>query len=93
MLRYLCFPIKGATSLCGENLVRIISYTNPYLEMKKKHVAISYHKLREYAAARIVNPIKVCSAFNQTEIFTKVVLVGTLVSLSDALYGVDWGDI
>ena len=46
-------------ALCGENLGMIISSTNPDSEYKKKHVAISYHKLRESVAARIVNPIKV----------------------------------
>ena len=70
----------------------IISITNPDSELKKKHVAISYHKLRECAAAKIVNPIKVCTTVNRANIFTKGVSVGTLGGLSDALYGVDWGE-
>ena len=46
MLRYLVVHVKGPTSLCGENLGMIVSYTNLYSELKKKHVAIFYHKLR-----------------------------------------------
>ena len=46
MLRSLGFPVKGPTTLCGDNLGMIISSTNPELELKKKHVAISYFKLQ-----------------------------------------------
>ena len=59
MLRSLGVPIKGDTALCGDNLGMIIYCTNLDLELKKKHVAISYHKLRECAAAGIVNPTRV----------------------------------
>ena len=70
----------------------IISCTNPDSELKKKHVAISYQKLREIAAAGIVNPLKVCTTVNRADILTKDVLAGTLGSLYDASYVVDWGE-
>ena len=92
MLRSLCIPIIGATALCGDNLGIIISSTNPDSELKKKHVGISYHKLWECTAAGIVKPIKVCTTVNRADIFTKGVLVGNLVSFSEASYGVDWGE-
>ena len=47
MLRSLDVPIEGATAICGDNLGIIIYCTNPDSELKNKHVAISYHKLRE----------------------------------------------
>ena len=84
MLRSLGVPIIGATALCGDNLGMIVSITNPDSELKKNHVVISYHKLREYAAAGIVNPIKVCTTVNRAKIFTKGVSVGTLGSFYDA---------
>ena len=60
-LRYMLWSfsvtIKGATALYGDNLGMIISCTNPDPELKKKHVDISYHKLRECATYMIVNPI------------------------------------
>ena len=93
MLSSLGVPVKFDTALCGDNLGMIICCTNPDSELKKKHVHISYYKLQECAAAGIVNPIKVCTTVNRTDIFTEGVLVGTLGSLSDASYVVDWGDI
>ena len=92
MLGSLGVPIIGDTALCGENLGMSISSTNPDSELKKNHVAILYHKFQECVATGIFNPIKVCMTVNQADIFTKVVLVGTLGSFSDASYGVDWGE-
>ena len=79
MLRSLGVTVKGPTALLGENLGMIISCTNPYSDLKNKHVAILYHKLREIAAAKIVNPIKVCTTVNQYNILTESTLVGTLL--------------
>ena len=87
MLLSLGVPVIGATALCGDNLGMIISSTNPYAELKKKNVAISYHKLRESTAAEIVKPIKVCTTINRSDIFTKGTSAGTLGSLSNASYG------
>ena len=92
MLRSLGVPIIGATALCGDNLGMIISSTNPDSELKKNHVAISYYNLWECEAAGIVNPIKFCTTVNRSDIFTKCVSVGTLSILSDASYGVNWGE-
>ena len=71
-LRSLGIPVKGGRALCGNNQGMIISCTNPDSELKKKHVAISYHKLRESAAARIVNPLKVCTTVNDLTSLLKV---------------------
>ena len=59
MLMSLGVPVKGPTKICGDNLGMIIYCANPDSEIKKKHVAISYHKLWESAAAGIVKPMKV----------------------------------
>ena len=92
MLSSLGVPVKGATTICGYNLGMITSCTNPESDPKKKYVAISYHKLQESAAAKIVNPLKVCTTVNRADILTKGVSAGTLGSFSDASYGVYWGD-
>ena len=89
IFRFLGVPVKGTTSLCGYNLGMIIYCTNPDLDIKKKLVAISNHKLGESAAAVIVNSLKVCTTVNQSDIPNKGVLAVTLGSLSDTLYGVD----
>ena len=88
-IRYM-FRSLGATALCGDNLGMIMSSTNPDSELKKKHVAISFHKLRECATAGIVNLIKVCTTVNRSDILTKGTSAGTLGSLSDASYGGNW---
>ena len=90
MLRSLGVPVLGATALCGDNLGMIMPSTNPDSELKKKHVAISFHKLRECASAGIVNLIKMCTTVNISDILTKGTPAGTLGSLSDASYGVNW---
>ena len=92
MLRSIGVPVIGATALYGDNLGMIIYSTSPDSELKKNHMAISYHKLQEYKASGIVNPIKFCTKVNIDDIFTKVVSVGTLSSLSDASYGVHSGE-
>ena len=71
----------------------IMSSTNIDSELKKKHVAISFHKLQECAAAVIVNLIKVCTTVNRADILTKGTSARTLVSLSDASYRGDWGEV
>ena len=93
MLRSLGVPVRGATALCGDNLGMIMSSTNPDSVLKKKHVAISFHKLQECSAAGIVNPIKVCTTVNRADIFTKGTSAGTLGSLSDASYVGNWGEV
>ena len=76
MLSYLGVPVKVPTALCGDNLGIIISSTNPYSKLKNKHVAISYHKLWDRAAARAFNPIKVCKTVNRSDILTKTYVGG-----------------
>ena len=89
ILRSLGVPVKGAMELYGKNLGMIIYCTNPDSELKQKHVAISYHKLRNSAAARILNPLKVCTTVNRDDILTRGVSAGTLDIFSDASYGFD----
>ena len=90
ILRSLGVPMLGPTRLCGDNLGMIISSTNTESELKKKHVAISFHKLRECAAAIILSLNKVCTTVNRSDILTKGTPARTLGSLSDASYGLNW---
>ena len=46
MLMSLCVPVRFHTALYGGNLGMIIFCANPDLDLKKKHVEISYHELR-----------------------------------------------
>jgi hypothetical protein len=71
MLRCLGVPVKEPTNLYGDNFGVIQSAEIPEGELKKKHIAISYHYVREAIAAKIVNAIWIRSAENFADVCTK----------------------
>ena len=71
MLRCLGVPVKSPTNLFGDNLSVIQSATIPDADLKKKHVAISYHYVREAIAAGYLNAIWCTSAENFSDVCTK----------------------
>ena len=71
MLRCLGIPVTTPTNLFGDNYSVIQSANIPQSELKKKHVAISYHYVREAIAAKIVNSHHVYSHENFSDICTK----------------------
>ncbi len=74
-LRYVlrCFgiPVSDSTSLFCDNKGVQQSAAVPHSELKKKHIAISYHLVREAIAAKTVNPIWVKSHENWSDLCTK----------------------
>jgi len=73
MLRCLGVEINHASLICGDNKGVIINCTVPDSQLKKKHVAIAYHKAREAAAAGIIHPVRINSQDNFADILTKAV--------------------
>ena len=71
MLRCLGIPVSKSTALYGDNWGAIQSANIPDSELKKKHIAISYHFVREAIAARIINPIWLRLHENYSDICTK----------------------
>ena len=71
MLRAFGVPVKGRTILAGDNLGSLVSATHPGSEMKKRHVAISFHYVRECNAAGIISVQKVHTDYNVADYFTK----------------------
>ena len=71
MMRCLGVKVEIASLLCGDNLGVIQNSTIKVSLLKKKHVAISYHKTREASAAGIVHPIKTCGTINYSDVLTK----------------------
>ena len=72
MLRSLGIPVAEPTNLIlGDNLGVIQSASIPDSDLKKKHVAISYHCVREAVAAQIVRPIWCDTTENWSDICTK----------------------
>jgi hypothetical protein len=70
-LQMLGIPVIGSCVLFGDNMSMITSATVPSSSLKKKHNAISYHRIRESIAAGIVDLIHVGSKFNIADILTK----------------------
>jgi hypothetical protein len=77
MLRCLGIPVTKPTDLYGDNFGVIQSAEIPEGELKKKHIAISYHYIREAIAAKIVNAHWCRSAGNFADICTKA--LGTYI--------------
>jgi hypothetical protein len=71
MLRCLGVTVERASYLFGDNLGVVQNVTIKESLLKKKHVAISYHKVREAAASGIVHPTKIDGKFNYADVCTK----------------------
>ena len=54
-LRYLGVPIKGRTVMFGDNQSVVKNSTVPHSVLNKRHIALSYHRVREALAAKIVS--------------------------------------
>ena len=72
MLRCLGVPVTEPTVLWGDNLGVIQSATNPEADLKKKHVALSFHFTREMIAAEVTEARHVPGEHNQSDLATKV---------------------
>ena len=71
MLRCLGVKVSKPTPIFGDNLSVITNVTRDDSLLKKKHVSISFNKTRECVAAGIIHPVKVESANNFADMFTK----------------------
>ena len=66
-------PSDGScpTKIFGDNLSVILSASNPGHDLSKKHVAISFHVVREAIAAGIIEPYWLRGENNMSDIMTK----------------------
>ena len=70
-LRYMGVPVKGKTYMFGDNKSVVTNSTVPHSELKKRHVALSYHKTREAIAAGIVKFHHIAGALNPADLLSK----------------------
>jgi hypothetical protein len=74
-IRYIiqCLGVKveHASLLFSDNFGVVQNATMKKSLLKKKHVAISYHKVREAAACGIVHPLKIDGRYNFADVCTK----------------------
>jgi hypothetical protein len=66
-LMYLGVPIQAKSLLFGDNNSVIISSSLPYSSLKKRHNALSYHRVRECIAANFFGLYKISGKLNPAE--------------------------
>jgi hypothetical protein len=71
MLRSLGIRVEKPTRVYGDNLGVIQNATMPEGTLKKKHVALSYHFVREAVAVNVISAFKVLGKDNFADVFTK----------------------
>ena len=70
-LRYLGVPINGRSYMFGDNKTVMDSATIPSSGLNKRHVILSYHRVREAVAADIIAAIHIPGAENPADILSK----------------------
>ena len=70
-LRMFGAPIDGPANIFGDNKAVVNNATVPTSTLKKKHNAISYHRVREAVAAGILRIAKVHTSENLADLLTK----------------------
>jgi hypothetical protein len=70
-LRYLGVHVKGATRMFGDNESVVKSGSIPHSRLNKRHVALSYHSVREAIAAGIISFSHIPGAINPSDILSK----------------------
>jgi len=86
MLRCLGVHVDNATHVYGDNLGVIQNATIKDSLLKKKHVAISYHRVRESVASSVIFPIKIQSKDNFSDCLTKSLRIGDHNQLVNGLF-------
>ena len=71
MLRMMGARIEKSALLLGDNNSVVLNTTMPSSVLKKKHCAVSYHKIREAIAAGIVRFTHIRSENNYADVLTK----------------------
>jgi hypothetical protein len=69
--RMLGIKLEDQTMLLGDNMSVVLNTTIPSSALKKKHLACSYHRIREAIAGRFVVFGQIPSEYNLADIGTK----------------------
>jgi hypothetical protein len=70
-LRYLGVPIRGRSYMFGDNKTVVDSSTRPHAKLHKRHMALSFHRVREAIAAKIIAFYHVDGVRNPADILSK----------------------
>ena len=86
IFRCLSFNVDTASSVYGDNLGVIKNDNIKDSLLKKKHVAISYQKVRESVTAGIIAPIKIALLENFADCLTKSLPIANHIRLINELF-------
>jgi hypothetical protein len=70
-LRYFGVPIQGKSHLFGDNASVVMNATIPHSSLKKRHNALSFHRVREAIAAGIMYLHKINGKLNPSDVVSK----------------------
>jgi hypothetical protein len=70
-LRYLGVPIKGKSYMFGDNQSVVTSSTIPHSKLNKRHIALSYHRVREAIAAKVLDFLHIDGKTNPADVLSK----------------------
>ena len=70
-LRYLGVPIEGSSLVFGDNESVVNSSSIPHYKIKKRHNALSFHRIREAIAAKIIRMYHIAGSQNPSDILSK----------------------
>ena len=71
-LRYLGVPIKGRSMMFGDNKSVVTNSTIPHSQLNKRHLALSYHRVREAVASDMLNFYHIDGDKNPADIMSKI---------------------
>jgi hypothetical protein len=80
-LRMLGIPVDLPTAMYGDNMSVVLNTTVPSSQLKKKHNAIAYHRVREAIAGKIITLNHIPSTINLADVLTKPLPVNTYQKL------------
>ena len=70
-LRYLGVPIKGKSSMFGDNQSVVTSSTIPHSKLNKRHITLLYHRVREAIAAKALDFCNIDGKTNPADVLSK----------------------
>ena len=70
-LRYLGVPIQGSSVMFGDNQSVVGSSTTPDAKLHKRHTALSFHRVREAIASKLINFYHLKGECNPADILSK----------------------
>jgi len=70
-LQYLDVPVSDKSYMFGDNKSVVTSSTIPHSKLNKRHNALSYHRVREAIAARIIDFLYIDGKTNPADVLSK----------------------